>query len=599
MLENSNVFSCANNVGSDQSPAFGIDLGTTNSCISILREGKLPEIIPMRDGSRTLPSCVMYKGKDSKAIVGKQAYINRYKPNVAYSVKRLMGSNEKVKFSYRGESWTKEPAEVSAEILKELVYQISDRYKNVKDVVITVPADFDVKQIEDTLKAGELAGLNVLSIMREPTAASLVFGLEEKVDGNVLVYDLGGGTFDVSLLSIKKKDNEDSDDLNALYKFDDEDDSSDDGETTYVVKATRGDTKLGGDDFDYIMRDIVFKKLRSQSVDVNYMPNSYKESLLLRLENLKKQGVYNDYIMPISYQAVSKSRGKTVDTEVKVSVDDFFEATRIIFEKTKTLMDDLLKNYPGRLEGIVTVGGSTKNPIIQELLKNCYNVPIFNDLNPDESVAMGASVLARNLKFKDGGVSVLDVISNGIGVYSDSKIANVIPRDQMVPCSVTRLFSTATDNQKEINVMIYSGNSSIPEECTELGLLKIENTEMGPAGTVGVVVKLSIDSNGLLSCETRVGDKFKKATLQNVLGRQSKELNIRDKKILKWTTYANRLQDVNSQTELLAMIEDYKANSIEEEKIISFIRNCRKRSLESYESSDASMSDSIGYENIE
>lgn len=601
MLENSSVFSIASNVSSStKSPAFGIDLGTTNSCISILREGKLPEVIPMRDGSRTLPSCVMYKGKESKAIVGKQAYLNRYKPNVAYSVKRLMGTGEKVKFSYRGETWFKEPYEVSAEILKELVYQISDRYKDVKDVVITVPADFDVKQIEDTLKAGELAGLNVLSIMREPTAASLVFGLEEKVDGNVLVYDLGGGTFDVSLLSIKKKDN-DVDDLDALYKFEDEDEdeSTLEDETTYVVKATRGDTRLGGDDFDLAMRDIIFKKIKSQGIDINYMPESYKESLLLRLENLKKQGVYNDYIMPISYEVTSKSRGKRVELEVKVSVNDFFEATRIIFEKTKALMDDLLKNYPGRLEGIVTVGGSTKNPIIQELLKNCYNVPVFNDLNPDESVSMGAAVLARNLKFKDTGVSVLDVISNGIGVYSDSKVVNVIPRDQMVPCSVTRLFSTAMDNQKEINVMVYSGNSSIPEECTELGLLKLENTEMGPAGTVGVLVKLSIDSNGLLSCETRVGDTFKKVTLQNVLGRQSKELNIRDKKILKWTTYANRLQDENSQSTLLQMIEDYKLNSIDEEQIISFIRSCRKRSLESYESSDSSMADSVSYENIE
>ena len=151
MLENSDVFSTVSNVSSSsKSPAFGIDLGTTNSCISVLREGKLPEVIPMRDGSRTLPSCVMYKGRESKAIVGKQAYVNRYKPNVAYSVKRLMGSGEKVKFSYRGETWFMEPYEVSAEILKELVYQISDRYKDVKDVVITVPADFDVKQIEDT-----------------------------------------------------------------------------------------------------------------------------------------------------------------------------------------------------------------------------------------------------------------------------------------------------------------------------------------------------------------------------------------------------------------------------------------------------------------
>lgn len=598
-MENSNVFSNVSSV-TDKSPAFGIDLGTTNSCISILREGRLPVIIPMRDGSKTLPSCVMYRGKNTKAIVGKEAYWNRHKPNVAYSVKRLMGSGKKVNFSYHNENWSMEPAEVSAEILKELVYQISDRYKNVKDVVITVPADFDMPQIEDTIKAGKLAGLNVLSIMREPTSASLVFGLDKKVTGNVLVYDLGGGTFDATLLSINSSKSDD--DLDSLYGFDEPDSNPSDVEedTTFVVKATRGDAHLGGDDFDLVVLDLVFNKLKSKGIDVNQIPHSYKESLLLRIENLKKNGIYRDYVMPIEYIPKSRSKGKKVETEVTVTVDDFFEATKVIFGKTKVLIDELLRNYPCKLEGIVTVGGSTKNPVIYELLKNCYNVPIYNDINPDESVAMGAAVHARTLKFKDSGVSVLDVISNGIGVHSDNKVMNIIPRDSMVPCSMSRLFSTVVDNQKEINVIVYSGNSTIPEECVELGMLTLENKEMGPAGTVGVVVKLSVDSNGLLTCYAKVGDEFKELTLKNILGRQSHtSLSLREKKLVKWVAFANKMEDSPEKDELQRMLVQFENGVNNSDEIIEYIRSCRTRRLESYESSDANLSNEVVYENIE
>lgn len=595
-MENSNVFSNVSSI-TDRSPAFGIDLGTTNSCISILKEGRLPEIIPMRDGSKTLPSCVMYRGKNTKAIVGKEAYWNRHKPNVAYSVKRFMGSGKKVNFSYHNENWSMEPAEVSAEILKELVYQISDRYKDVRDVVITVPADFDVLQIEDTIKAGKLAGLNVLSIMREPTAASLVFGLDEKITGNVLVYDLGGGTFDATLLSINssKTDN----DLDALYGFDSDENESEE-DTTFVVKATRGDVHLGGDDFDAILLDLVFNKLKSKGIDVKQIPHSYKESLLLRLENLKKSGIYKDYLMNIEYTPKSRSKGKKVVTDVTVTVDDFFEATRIIFGRTKVLIDELLRNYPCKLEGIVTVGGSTKNPVIYELLKKCYEVPVYNDINPDESVSMGAAIHARTLKFKDSGVSVLDVISNGIGVHSDNKVMNIIPRDSMVPCSMSRLFSTVVDNQKEINIIVYSGNSTIPEECVELGMLTLENKEMGPAGSVGVVVKLSVDSNGLLTCYAKVGEEFKQLTLKNILGRQSQtSLSLKERKLVKWKAFVNKMNDSEDKEKLQAMLVAFENGTNNSDEIIEFIRSCRTKRLESFESSDANLSNEVVYENIE
>lgn len=573
MLKESNIFG-SNSTNS--SPAFGIDLGTTNSCISVLRQGTLPEVIPMRDGSRTLPSCVMYTSKDAKPIVGKEAFVNRHLPNVVYSVKRLMGSGKKVQINCDGKRWMVDPVEVSAEILKELVYQVSDRYKDVKDVVITVPADFNVVQVEDTIKAGKMAGLNVLGILREPTAASLAFDLKDKVNGDILVYDLGGGTFDGSLLSITNKS--DSTDSFDIYGFGDDEDSSE-PEKTYVVKSTRGDSHLGGDDFDLCMYDILCRKLSEQGIDPKGIPDVYRERLILRLEGLKKTDVTGNYSMTIDY--TPKGRNKSdVKTTVSINYKDFFEATRIIFDKSKKLLDDLLKSYTGKLGAIVTVGGSTKNPFIGKLLETTYGVTIFgpDKLNPDESVAMGAAIQARSLKFKDSNISVLDVLSNGIGIYCDNRVMNVIPRDQMVPCSVTRLFSTVVDNQKAIDVKVFSGNSTIPEDCCELGTLVVENTEMGPAGTVGVMVKLAVDSNGLLECSVKVGDNYEVVSLKNVFGTEVAVSDKKSKQCARWTSFADRLDDERKAI-LLDLVDGFKQGTVSEEKVIDYVRGCRTSTL--------------------
>lgn len=592
MLENSNVFS------SDKSPAFGIDLGTTNSCISVLRKGNLSEIIPMRDGSATLPSCVMFKGKNTKAIVGKEAYKKRHKPNVSYSVKRFMGTDEDVKFEYHGEEWTMKPYEVSAEILKELVYQISDRYKDVRDVVITVPADFNNRQIEDTLKSAKLANLNVLQILREPTAAAIVLGLEDKVQGDVLVYDLGGGTFDASLLTISSQAG-DSSDIDDLYGFDSDDSStSNEANRTYVVKATRGNSHLGGDDLDRALLKIALDKIQSKGFDVSLMPEDYKEALLLRLEGMKKMSVKNTFEMPITYTVRGKSGQRKVDTMIIIGPNEFFEATRVIFEESKKLVDSLLATYSGKIVGFITVGGSTKNPYIKDLIEHTYKVKVHDELNPDESVSMGAAIQARNLKFKDSGVSVLDVISNGIGIYASNSITNVIPRDQTVPCSISSLFSTVKDNQEEIFVHVYSGNSSIPEDCDYLGTIKLDNIVKGPAGTIGVSVKLSIDSNGLLECYAKVGDTFVSKVLTNVLGKSSSKSTLVEKKISRWTAYANNLQDKAVAAKLIAQITEFELGAENEEIIIELIRNSRTKSLDKFKSAGHDYRKAVTLENV-
>ena len=234
-----------------KTPAYGIDLGTTNSCIAVIQAGNTPKVIKLKDGNVTMPSCVMWKGGD-KFVVGREAYKNRYKASAIYSVKRLMGTDEKVVLQYGMKTKVMTPVEVSAKILEGLVEQASTDFKDIKDVVITVPAYFNNRQVEDTIKAGEMAGLNVLRILREPTAASLVYDMEAigRDEINVLVYDLGGGTFDASLLRIKKSGG----DLSELTNLYGDLGVGDSDESSYSmldnVIDTDGDSRLGGDDID-------------------------------------------------------------------------------------------------------------------------------------------------------------------------------------------------------------------------------------------------------------------------------------------------------------------------------------------------------------
>lgn len=580
MLKDSSIFG-----GGEvrKSPAFGIDLGTTNSCISIFREGSLPQVIPMKNGKVTLPSCVMYNSKDEKPIVGLQAYANREKKSVVYSVKKLMGSGQKVHVvAENGEEFDLEPYEVSAEILKALVENISDRYKVVEDVVITVPADFNNKQIEDTLKAAKLAKLNVLQILREPTAGSLALRLEDKIEGDFIVYDLGGGTFDASLINLSSTQEESDDAFGDIYGFDSEpsNESSEgkDLSSIYVVKATRGDVNLGGDDLDEIMLNIVLERLKSKGVQLWAMPDDVKEKIKLRLEMRKKDSIDDIYVMNINYKP---TKGKEVNEDIYVFPNDFYKATLEIFNKTKVHIDNLLKEYPTQLKGIVTIGGSTKNRLLKQLLEETYGIKVYGDLNPDEAVSLGAAVQASNLKFGGSNISVLDVISHGIGVLADGRITNIIPRDTTVPTSATRAFGTSRDNQEQVDIHVFSGNSSIPEECVYLGTLNIKDIPKGKAEQVYVKVNLSIDSSGSLECYVVSGDVSKRAVLSNVLGASQsssspKTLSLNEKKVVRWRHFANKIENEKDREFLLDLIDEFLIDDSVENRIIDFIRERKK-----------------------
>lgn len=585
MLNDSNLFGGKTE---RKSPAFGIDLGTTNSCISIFKEGSLPEVIPMRNGKPTLPSCVMYMDKDSKPVVGQEAYVNRGKKSVVYSVKKLMGTEKKVEVvAENGDKLTLHPYEVSAEILKALVENISDRYKVVEDVVITVPADFNSKQVDDTLKAAKLANLNVLQVLREPTAGSLALNLDSKINGDFLVYDLGGGTFDASLIYLSCPTKSTDDLFGDIYGFSDlgseDNNKSKDIASDYIVKATRGDVNLGGDDLDEIMLNIVLERLKSKGVQLRYMPEYVKENLKLRLEMRKKDCIDDIVIMNVNYKPI---RGKEVNEDVYVYPNDFYKATLEIFNRTKVYIDEVLKEFSTNLKGIVTIGGSTKNKILKELLELNYNIRVFDDLNPDEAVSLGAAVQSSNLKFGGSNINILDVLSHGIGVLADGRITNIIPRDVAVPTSFTRAFGTSRDNQEQVDIHVYSGNSTVPEECVYLGTLNVDNIPKGKVGEVFIKVNLSIDSSGSLECYVVSKGVKKKAVLTNVLGSSSalnstpsKNLTLNEKKVIRWSNFAEKLQNENDREYLLDLIDEFRLDTSVENKIIDFMREKKKENL--------------------
>jgi molecular chaperone DnaK len=546
-----------------KTPAIGIDLGTTNTAVGVIQSGETPKIITLGNGQKTIPSCVMWKGKKGEFIVGKEAYNNRYKPNTIYSVKSFMGTDEKIELRYGAKKLVMTPEEVSAEILKEVIRLISSEYKDITDAVITVPARFDNRQVSSTLEAGKLAGLNVLYIMREPTAASLCYqnDLSGRKDEKILVYDLGGGTFDASLLRISKS--EKSDELTDFYGFEDKNSSF--SSVIYTVLDTDGDSHLGGDDVDKELYKIIETKLSDLGHDITSIPTVEKEKIILRLEKLKKVGS-GSCSMTFSFKLMN---GNKLKEQIFLSEQDFVTATEVIYKKTKEKIKAIFsRNETSDIKAISLVGGSTKSAIIRQLLRKDFpNMQINHALEPDESVALGAAIKAKECKFGDTKIEVFDVLPLSIGVLSDGIIKPVIPKNQRVPSSATSIFSTVEDNQESIDVHIYQGLSPLKEECLYLGTLRMDNLPKGLAGKVVIRVTLKVDTNGLLKCAVKVNEQVKEVELVNLFGSQeTKTLTLTEKRILKWEAFANRLP-YESKEEVLSAVEKYSEGKLSLEQI--------------------------------
>jgi molecular chaperone DnaK len=474
----------------------GIDLGTTNSVIAVMEGGK-PTVISNAEGARTTPSVVAY-ARNGDLLVGqiakRQAVMNP--ENTFYSVKRFIGrpateiSNEMRKTPYKIEDIEGKirlkcpnlnknfaPEEISAQVLRKLVND-ANKYlgEKVEQAVITVPAYFNDSQRQATKDAGKIAGLEVLRIINEPTAASLAYGLDKKNNETILVFDLGGGTFDVSILEV--------------------------GDGVFEVLSTSGDTRLGGDDFDEkIVRWILDGFEREENCNIGEDSQALQrlteaaEKAKIELSNLSQTEINLPFITATAIGA--KHIAKTLTcAKFENLCSDLFDRCRIPVENA--LKDAKLN--PNQIDEVVLVGGSTRIPAIKKLVKDILGKEPNETVNPDEVVAIGAAIQAGVLSGEVKDILLLDVTPLSLGVETLGGVTTkIIPRNTTVPTKKSEVFSTAVENQPNVEIHILQGEREFAKDNKSLGTFKLEGILPAPRGVPQIEVTFDIDANGILS----------------------------------------------------------------------------------------------------
>jgi len=457
---------------------IGIDLGTTNSCVAVL-EGGEAHVIPNPEGNRTTPSVVAIK-KDGEELVGetakRQAVTNV--DNTVSSIKRKMGTKDKVEID--GKKYT--PEEISAKILMKLKSD-AEAYlgEKVSEAVITVPAYFNDSQRQATKNAGKIAGLDVKRIINEPTAAALAYGIDKQDNTHtVLVYDLGGGTFDVSILEL--------------------------GDGIFEVKSTSGNNHLGGDDFDQRIMDYLVSEFKKD----NGVDLSKDKMAMQRIKDAAekaKKDLSGMTTAQISIPFIAQNDGGPLHLEVSLTRSKFEELNMDLFESTlgpvKTALKDA-KLKPSDINKVLLVGGSTRIPYIQELVKKELGQEPSKGVNPDECVAMGAAIQGGVLTGEVNDLVLLDVTPLSLGIETLGNVMTVlIPKNTTIPTSKSQVFSTAADNQPAVDIHILQGERPMVQDNKTLGHFQLTGIPPAPRGIPQIEVKFDIDANGIVNVSAK------------------------------------------------------------------------------------------------
>lgn len=547
------------------SKAVGIDLGTTNSVAAVMEfSGEEPTVITTAEGSRLCPSVVAFT-KTSERLVGqlakRQAVLNPQ--NTVYSIKRFMGrryseveaerqivpfkvvpgKNEMAVVEIEGRQYT--PEEISSMVLTKIKKDIEAYLgAEVRDAVITVPAYFNDAQRNSTKIAGEIAGFNVLRILNEPTAAAIAYGVDKKQEGTILVWDLGGGTFDVTVLRMS--------------------------EGVYEVKATNGDTHLGGDDWDEALANYVADEFqKANGIDLRKDPQALQR---LR-EAVEKAKCELSTVMQtsISLPFITSDQTGPKHLDMTITRAKFEELTRHLVERMVKPFEQALKDAQLKVEDIddiILVGGSTRMPMVQDLIRRLTGKEPRKGINPDEVVAVGAAIQAAVLTGQHKGIVLVDVTPLSVGVETQGGVMNVmIPRNTPIPYKHTEIYTTAHDFQTSVEVKILQGERPLARDNRLLGVFHLEGIPPAPKGIPRIEVTFDVDANGILHVSARDLGTGKEArvsiTGSTTLSKEDVDRMIRDaelhaeedRKRRELIELRNRAESLAYQTE--RMLEEY------------------------------------------